>query len=71
MTYPIHRQICVIGPGDATPRELELAEIAAREVVALRTLERRSHAIAYAKGGEEIADLLALAGASETALRLD
>ena len=29
------------------------------------------HAVAYAKGGETIADLLALAGASETALRLD
>jgi DNA-binding protein WhiA len=49
----------------------QLAEIATREGVALRTLERRSHAIAYAKGGDEIADLLALAGASETALRLD
>ena len=34
-------------------------------------LERPSHAIAYAKGGETIADLLAVAGASETALRLD
>jgi hypothetical protein len=48
-----------------------LSEIAAREGVTLATLERRSHAIAYAKRGEEIADLLALAGASETALRLD
>ncbi len=48
-----------------------LVEVAAREGVSLRTLERRTHAIAYAKGGDEIADLLALAGASETALRLD
>ena len=48
-----------------------LAEIATREGISLRTLERRTHAIAYAKAGEEIADLLALAGASETALRLD
>jgi hypothetical protein len=48
-----------------------LAEIAAREGLRLRTLERRTHAIAYAKGGEEIADLLAVAGAGETALRLD
>jgi len=48
-----------------------LAEVAAREGVPLRTLERRTHAIAYAKSGEEIADLLAVAGASETALRLD
>ena len=30
-----------------------------------------AHAIAYAKGGETIADLLAVAGAGETALRLD
>jgi DNA-binding protein WhiA len=48
-----------------------LAEVAAREGIPLKTLERRSHAFAYAKGGETIADLLALAGASETALRLD
>jgi DNA-binding protein WhiA len=48
-----------------------LAEISAREGVALRTLERRTHAVAYAKAGEQIADLLAVAGASETALRLD
>jgi cell division protein WhiA len=48
-----------------------LAEIAAREGISLRTLERRTHAIAYAKSSEEIADLVALAGASETALRLD
>jgi len=48
-----------------------LAEIAAREGLRLRTLERRTHAVAYAKSGEEIADLLAVAGAGETALRLD
>jgi DNA-binding protein WhiA len=48
-----------------------LADVARREGIALRTLERRTHAIAYAKSGEEIADLLAVAGASETALRLD
>ena len=42
-----------------------------REGLTLRTAERRTHAIAYAKSGEEIADLLAVAGASETALRLD
>ena len=48
-----------------------IAELAAREGVQLRTLERRCHAVAYAKGGETIADLLALAGASETVLRLD
>jgi DNA-binding protein WhiA len=48
-----------------------IADVAAREGIPLRTLERRSHAIAYAKSGEEIADLLAVAGAGETALRLD
>ena len=36
-----------------------------------RSLERRTHAVAYAKSSETIADLLAVAGASETALRLD
>jgi cell division protein WhiA len=48
-----------------------LVDVAAREGVALHTVERRSHAAAYAKSAEAIADLLALAGASETALRLD
>jgi DNA-binding protein WhiA len=48
-----------------------IADVAAREGIPLRTMERRSHAIAYAKSGEEIADLLAVAGAGETALRLD
>ncbi len=48
-----------------------LAAIAAREGVELKTIERRTHAAAYAKSGETVADLLALAGASETALRLD
>jgi DNA-binding protein WhiA len=57
----------------ATDREgaLLLAAIAAREGVELKTVERKTHAAAYAKSGETIADLLALAGASETALRLD
>jgi DNA-binding protein WhiA len=44
---------------------------AAREGIALRTLERGSHTAVYAKSGEAIADLLAVAGASETALRLE
>ena len=48
-----------------------LADVASREDVAVQVAERRTHAIAYAKGVETIADLLALAGASETALRLD
>jgi DNA-binding protein WhiA len=48
-----------------------LVEIAAREGIALKTLDRRTHSAAYAKSGETIADLLAAAGAGETALRLD
>jgi DNA-binding protein WhiA len=48
-----------------------LAAIAARDSVALKVVERTTHAAAYAKSGETIADLLALTGASETALRLD
>lgn len=48
-----------------------LAEVAARERIELKVLERRSHAAAYAKSSEAIADLLALAGAGDTALRLD
>jgi DNA-binding protein WhiA len=48
-----------------------VADVAAAEGVELRVVERRGHALAYAKGAEAIADLLALAGASDTALRLD
>jgi DNA-binding protein WhiA len=48
-----------------------VAGVAAKEDVELRVLERRMGAIAYAKAAEAIADLVALAGASETALRLD
>jgi DNA-binding protein WhiA len=44
------------------------AEIAAIEGVDLAVLDRGRHAIAYAKGTESIADLLALAGASNTVL---
>ena len=48
-----------------------LASVAAQEGVELKVIERRTHAAAYAKAGETIADLLALAGASETAIHLD
>jgi hypothetical protein len=48
-----------------------LAETAYIEGVELRTLERKTHALAYAKKGETIADVLAVAGASQTALRFD
>lgn len=46
-----------------------LAEVAEREDVRLRTTARRNHAVAYAKGQEAIAGLLAIAGAGDTALR--
>lgn len=48
-----------------------LAAVARREGVELRLAERPSHVVAYAKSGEAIADLLALAGAGEGALRFD
>jgi DNA-binding protein WhiA len=48
-----------------------LAEAISREDVSLRVLERRDHALAYAKSVERIADALALAGASDAALVLD
>jgi DNA-binding protein WhiA len=47
------------------------AEVAARANVRLAVAERRGHAVAYAKGHEAVADLLALAGASDTVLRLE
>ena len=48
-----------------------LADVAAREGVALGVAERRSHAVAYGKAHETIADVLALAGAGDTALRFE
>lgn len=48
-----------------------IAEVAASEGVQLTVVERRQHAVAYAKGHEPIADVLALAGAGDTALRLE
>jgi cell division protein WhiA len=47
-----------------------LAEIAAREGVELRVIERDRHAAAYAKGAEAVFGVLALAGASEIVLSL-
>src|SRR5262249_5480167 len=47
------------------------AEVAAKEGVDLSVLDRGRHAIAYAKGTEPIADLLALAGASDTVLAFE
>ena len=48
-----------------------VAAIAARENVRLTVAERRSHAVSYTKSHEAIGDLLALAGAGDTALRLE
>ena len=48
-----------------------LAAVAAAEQVSLRVQERARHAAAYAKGAETIADVLALAGASDAALVFD
>jgi DNA-binding protein WhiA len=48
-----------------------VAAVAEREGGRLRVLERRRHAVAYAKGVEAIADVLAPAGASDTVLALE
>ena len=48
-----------------------LAAVARHEGVSLAVAERRSHAVAYAKSHDTIADVLALAGAGDTALRLE
>jgi DNA-binding protein WhiA len=48
-----------------------VAWAAAQEDVQLRVRERSRFAVAYAKGAEPIADLLALAGAGDTALAID
>jgi DNA-binding protein WhiA len=45
-----------------------IADVAAHEALALKVAERRSHAVAYAKSHETIADLLAVVGAGDTAL---
>jgi cell division protein WhiA len=59
-----------IRTAEAAGAEL-IATIAAREDVVLAVHDRGRHAIAYAKGAEPIADLLALMGAGDTALSLD
>jgi DNA-binding protein WhiA len=48
-----------------------VADVARREDVTLGVAERRAHAVAYAKGHEAIGDVLALAGAGDTALGLE
>ena len=48
-----------------------LAAVAAREGAELHVLQRRRHAVAYAKGTEAIADLLVAAGATDVVLALE
>jgi cell division protein WhiA len=48
-----------------------IADVAAREEVVMHVAERRGHAIAYAKGHDAIAGVLALAGAGDTVLRME
>lgn len=48
-----------------------VAGVAAAEDVRLRVAERRSHALAYAKGHDAVAAVLALAGAGEMTVRLE
>jgi DNA-binding protein WhiA len=48
-----------------------IADVAHREGVELAIAERRGHAVAYAKGHDPTADVLAIAGAGDTALRLE
>jgi DNA-binding protein WhiA len=48
-----------------------VADVAAREAIALNVAERRTHAVAYAKSHETIADVLAVTGAGDTALRFE
>jgi DNA-binding protein WhiA len=47
-----------------------LVELARRDGLRLSVLDRGRHAVAYAKGAETIADLLAAAGASDAVLLL-
>jgi cell division protein WhiA len=48
-----------------------IAAVAAREGVKLAVVSRRTHAVAYAKGHDSIAAVLAVAGAGNTVLRLE
>jgi cell division protein WhiA len=60
-----HLELRTADPGSAR----FLAELAAADGFRLAVHERNRHALAYAKGGEAIADLLAFVGAQEAALR--
>jgi cell division protein WhiA len=60
-----HLELRTADPGSAR----FLAELAAADGFRLAVHERNGHALAYAKGSEAIADLLAFVGAQEAALR--
>jgi cell division protein WhiA len=62
-----HLEIRTAGPEGAA----FLARVAHEENADLRVLDRGRHAVAYAKGMSTIADVLALAGASEAVLRFE
>jgi cell division protein WhiA len=59
-----HLEIRTGGPGGAE----FLAQVAAAEDIQLGVMERAGHAVAYAKGGETISELLAAAGAAGAVL---
>jgi DNA-binding protein WhiA len=48
-----------------------VAAVAAKEGAELRVLQRRRHAVAYAKGVEPIVDLLTVVGAGDTVIALE
>jgi DNA-binding protein WhiA len=48
-----------------------VADVAAREGAELHVMQRRHHAVAYAKGIDPIADVLAAAGAGDTVIALE
>jgi DNA-binding protein WhiA len=48
-----------------------VADVAAKEGASLRVLQRRTHAVAYAKGVEDIEELLTAAGAVDTVLAFE
>jgi cell division protein WhiA len=50
---------------------LFVADVAAREGAELHVMQRRRHAVAYAKGIDPIADVLAAAGAGDTVIALE
>jgi cell division protein WhiA len=48
-----------------------VADVAAKEGAELKVMQRRGHAVAYAKGIDPIADVLAAAGAGDTVIALE